>query len=79
MPAGDPAQLPPPTMWARTHSQAGILSVALQFSSDAKTPALTSPMDVLLQIIHASLSPAGIYHDAVLPIPLPFQAGHSGA
>ena len=59
MPAGDPVRLLPPTMRAWTHNQAGIPSVALHFSSDAKTPALTSPKDVLVQITHASLSPAG--------------------
>jgi reticulon-4-interacting protein 1, mitochondrial len=59
MPADDPAQLPPPTMRAWTHSQAGIPSVTLHFLSDAKTPALTSATDVLVQITHASLSPAG--------------------
>src|SRR5271154_6868732 len=59
MPADDPAQLAPPTMRAWTHSQAGVPSTVLHFSSDVKTPALTSPTDVLVQITDASLSPAG--------------------
>jgi NADPH:quinone reductase-like Zn-dependent oxidoreductase len=59
MPADDPAQLVPPTMRAWTHSQAGTPSTVLRFSSDVKTPALTSPTDVVVQITHASLSPAG--------------------
>jgi NADPH:quinone reductase-like Zn-dependent oxidoreductase len=57
--ADDPAQTAPPTMRAWTHSQAGTPSTVLRFSSDVKTPALTSPTDVLVRITHASLSPAG--------------------
>src|SRR5947209_7817610 len=59
MPADVPAQLTPTTMRAWTHSQAGIPSTVLRFTSDAKTPALTNPTDVLVKITHASLSPAG--------------------
>ena len=56
--ADDLAQSPPPTMRAWIQHQAGIPSTVLRFSPNAKTPALTSPTDVLVQLVmlHSALA-----------------------